>query len=327
VRGFIKQYADGVFDPAVLSILGDAFENAWRRVQASKAPYGTEEFAAALTAGKTLTGWRLSTTSKGSWRDDMNLKDKISLVAHSYAALGVIETFKALVRYALRPDTDDVNFDNKFGTNTASQISNENLDMPDPDAQRSATQYRTTPERFVRLIISSLNINYREYDFVDVGCGKGRVLLIASSYPFRSIRGVELSKPAYALAENNLRIYKSPDQKCFDVRVYNVDALHFEPSIANTVYYLFAPFDRAVLMEFLTKIASRLKGRGKTIKVVCVWRDFLSSVLPLIASLGFEIEQRHTMLVTMLNYQVFSLRSDSDTPHTIMAHEQLWLSS
>jgi hypothetical protein len=38
VQGFIKQYADGMFDPEVMSILEDAFDDAWRRVQASKHP-------------------------------------------------------------------------------------------------------------------------------------------------------------------------------------------------------------------------------------------------------------------------------------------------
>ena len=47
MRGFIKQHADGAFDPAVISILEDAFEDAWRRVQASKAPYSAEEYAPA----------------------------------------------------------------------------------------------------------------------------------------------------------------------------------------------------------------------------------------------------------------------------------------
>jgi hypothetical protein len=47
VRGFIKQYADEAFDPAVISILEDAFDDAWRRVQASKAPSSTEECAPA----------------------------------------------------------------------------------------------------------------------------------------------------------------------------------------------------------------------------------------------------------------------------------------
>jgi hypothetical protein len=43
VQGFIKQYADGMFDPEVMSILEDAFDDAWRRVQASKAPYSADE--------------------------------------------------------------------------------------------------------------------------------------------------------------------------------------------------------------------------------------------------------------------------------------------
>ena len=47
MRGFIKQYADGAFDPAVISILEDAFDDAWRRVQASKAPSSAEEYAPA----------------------------------------------------------------------------------------------------------------------------------------------------------------------------------------------------------------------------------------------------------------------------------------
>ena len=32
MRGYIKQYADRAFDPAVISFLQDAFEDAWRRV-------------------------------------------------------------------------------------------------------------------------------------------------------------------------------------------------------------------------------------------------------------------------------------------------------
>jgi hypothetical protein len=47
VRDFIKQYADGAFDPAVISILEEAFDDAWRRVQASKAPSSAEEYAPA----------------------------------------------------------------------------------------------------------------------------------------------------------------------------------------------------------------------------------------------------------------------------------------
>ena len=47
VRDFIKQYVDGAFSPEEVSNLRVAFDDAWRRVEASKAPYGAEEYALA----------------------------------------------------------------------------------------------------------------------------------------------------------------------------------------------------------------------------------------------------------------------------------------
>jgi hypothetical protein len=44
MRTFVEQYA-AKFDHRVLSILENAFADAWHRVQASHAPYGTEEYA------------------------------------------------------------------------------------------------------------------------------------------------------------------------------------------------------------------------------------------------------------------------------------------
>src|SRR5262245_6592558 len=139
----------------------------------------------------------------------MNSQEKISVITHSFAALGVIKTLSALGRYALGSDIDDAiddsMFDRKFQTDTAARINNEDLEMSDPNAQRFATVYRTAPERFTRFVLDNLGIKFREYDFVDIGCGKGRVLLIASSYPFRSICGIELSRPAFDAAEQNVR--------------------------------------------------------------------------------------------------------------------------
>jgi hypothetical protein len=76
VRGFIKQYANGVFAPEVTSILEDAFEDAWRRLQASKAPYGTEEYA---TAGRTRLAQYIISAAKAGERDPRWLADSALL--------------------------------------------------------------------------------------------------------------------------------------------------------------------------------------------------------------------------------------------------------
>ena len=76
MRGFIKQYADGAFDPEVTSILQDAFEDAWRRVQASNAPYGTEEYA---LAGRTILAKHIIANAKAGERDPRYLADSALL--------------------------------------------------------------------------------------------------------------------------------------------------------------------------------------------------------------------------------------------------------
>lgn len=237
----------------------------------------------------------------------MDFKEKISLIMHSCASIGVVETFKALARYALRSKIDDSSYDRRNSTDTASFIRREKLAMANPEAQSHATCYCTAPKRFISHLIKHLGINYQEYDFVDIGCGKGRVLLVASSFPFRSICGIELSKPALEIAEKNILTYRCVDQKCFNIHISNIDALDFEPCIANTVYYLFQPFDTVILTAVLVKLSSKLRGQGKMIYVICIWVQ-LDDVLKLFEDLGFRLIRIRKNVIPSLNYAVFSLQ-------------------
>ena len=76
MRGFIKRYAEGTFDPKVISILEDAFEDAWRRVQASKAPYANEEYA---SAGRAILATYIISAAKAGERDPRWLADSALL--------------------------------------------------------------------------------------------------------------------------------------------------------------------------------------------------------------------------------------------------------
>ena len=76
MRGFIKQYSDAEFDPATISILEDAFEVAWTRVQASKAPYRTEEY---VRAGRAIIATFIISLAKAGERDPRWLADSAIL--------------------------------------------------------------------------------------------------------------------------------------------------------------------------------------------------------------------------------------------------------
>src|SRR6516225_8353137 len=51
--------------------------------------------------------------------------------------------------------------------------------------------------------ISWLPIAHEAFTFVDIGCGKGRALMVASAFPFRRLVGVEISPELCEIARAN----------------------------------------------------------------------------------------------------------------------------
>jgi hypothetical protein len=78
VRGFIKLYAEGVFDPEAISLLAHAFEDAWHRVESSRAPYSTDEYA---PAARTIIAKHIIEKAEAGERDPRWLADSAILFA------------------------------------------------------------------------------------------------------------------------------------------------------------------------------------------------------------------------------------------------------
>jgi hypothetical protein len=76
VRGLIKQFAPDEFRPDEISILEDAFDDAWRRVELSKAPWASTDYS---TAGRAILGKYIVTRAKGGERDPKWLADSAIL--------------------------------------------------------------------------------------------------------------------------------------------------------------------------------------------------------------------------------------------------------
>ena len=53
-------------------------------------------------------------------------------------------------------------------------------------------------------MMSSLKLDFQEFTFIDIGSGKGRVLMMAADYPFRRILGIELLPDLHRAAQENL---------------------------------------------------------------------------------------------------------------------------
>jgi SAM-dependent methyltransferase len=92
--------------------------------------------------------------------------------------------------------------------------------------------------------------------FVDVGCGKGRVLCCAARRPVGRVVGVDLSEPFCELARENARGMRGRRAPIF---VETAFADEFDYSDA-TALFLFDPFGPATLGALLEKIGRELRG-------------------------------------------------------------------
>lgn len=122
--------------------------------------------------------------------------------------------------------------------------------------------YAGSQPSIVRLALASLpDIAGRV--FIDLGCGKGRPLLVASEFPFRRLIGVELSPELVDIARSNARIVaeRYPARPAIDVSVG--DATRVVLPEAEIVCFMYHPFGRTLVGTLLATLGRQLAESGR----------------------------------------------------------------
>lgn len=124
-----------------------------------------------------------------------------------------------------------------------------------------------TAPRF-RRIMKAFHFPLDRFTFVDLGCGKGKVLLLASLCPFRRIVGVEFSgELAHAATRNASTFRPRSKQKCRDISVVCTDAAHYQFPTGPLVIYMYNPFREQVMKSVLSEIKRAWETNSEQIYV------------------------------------------------------------
>lgn len=117
---------------------------------------------------------------------------------------GLLET----VNSAVVERIIDQLFDMKYGVDTESWSKLDKLDI-DSVNKKYGVMYKPSKVRALRKLFSNIKpIIQQNSVFVDLGCGKGRTLLIASEFGFKAVRGVEFAHELCEIARRNFSVYK-----------------------------------------------------------------------------------------------------------------------
>jgi SAM-dependent methyltransferase len=138
-------------------------------------------------------------------------------------------------------------FDLSHGIDTCTQADLWRLNIPSPD-WRDGKRYAPVSVEAFDIAMANLPITPSEYTFIDLGSGKGRVLILAFERGFRQVIGVEFSPELCTIAKYNLAATKATAQ------VVCQSATEFVFPTEPTVIFLYNSFGPTTLLSTLNHV-------------------------------------------------------------------------
>ena len=146
-------------------------------------------------------------------------------------------------------------FDLEHGIETSQRVHASDLRVKSRNWM-NGTNYDPTPVNLIREAIAALPINPGEFTFIDFGSGKGRVLFVASEFPFARIIGVEYAPELHQAACRNLQSFRSETQKCRRIETICQDMTTFRFPDGPLVLFFYNPAFEPVMRTMAARIAA-----------------------------------------------------------------------
>jgi SAM-dependent methyltransferase len=184
----------------------------------------------------------------------------------------------AFERARRRPDQPDEAkpqlhpFDERYGVDTSGLIGGGELRSGHRNDAFNTAYYGMAPSRFQRVmeywIEDQTHAALETYTFIDVGCGKGRALMMASEFGFREAVGVELHASLAEIAEANVAVWRAAGRAICPVRIVCRDATEFAFPDGACLLYLFNPFVAPVMKRLVERIEEDFAGRPGLLDII-----------------------------------------------------------
>jgi SAM-dependent methyltransferase len=168
----------------------------------------------------------------------------------------------------LRQKTDaDIEFDAVNGTATGGVQNLFELNIIGDNARHGVSHIASDPNSFTQLM-RGLNIDLSSYSFVDLGSGKGRALMLAASFPFHRIVGVEFAAELHDAAQANLSAFAKNGSDVSRITLFLGDAASYPFPIEPLIIYLFNPFGSTIVRRVAENALASWRGAPRDVQIL-----------------------------------------------------------
>jgi len=152
-----------------------------------------------------------------------------------------------------------------LGIQTAGYIHLSDLGLGEHDP--TCGSYEPISYRSILTALLSLDIRPDRDVFIDYGSGKGRAVIVAATFPFKRVMGIELSEELNTVARANAERAKKR-LRCKDLQFVTGDAVAFDPPDDITIVLLYNPFSLEMMQAVVNKICASLARRPRALHVI-----------------------------------------------------------
>lgn len=154
------------------------------------------------------------------------------------------------------------------------------------DHTRDSVEYKPTQLQVLRRVFRMIEVGPDDV-FLDLGAGKGRVVVQAAHLPFRRVIGVEISETLSAQARRNVD-RRRRRLACPSVEIVTADASAYSIPDDVTVVYMFNPFRGETFETAAQNILRSYERRPR--RIVLVY--FLPTMHDALVERGFRVLER-----------------------------------
>ena len=182
----------------------------------------------------------------------------------------------------------DRQFDRKYGVDTSDVIPLKDLTIKSKNI-KDGNWYEPMSVKVFKHIMSYLTINFGEFEFIDFGSGKGRVLLLASEYGFKKIIGIEFAEELHRIATENVAIYERFTQRTINIETICMDAVEFPIPNVPVVIFFYSPFKAKVIEHVLSNVLLSLAMNPR--EIILIFYGQNPNTVKLFKATGFRCRE------------------------------------
>lgn len=167
-------------------------------------------------------------------------------------------------RQAMR-NRHDRRFDRMHGIDTCDSVAIADLDLPDAGADHHPYD-PTCVDDFSR-IVRHLKVDPARFTLVDIGSGKGRILILAEEAGFARVIGVEGDARLCQIARDNVACWRrgrtGPDR----IEIVQADARAFDYPGGDLVIFFYNSFGGTLLDEVIATWATLARDQDRRLVI------------------------------------------------------------